>query len=86
MITIEHGRHAYPTPFGEVQIDHRLDEITLVRLIDAIRDCGLVPRNVCRAVISDTTIVLKYFEIDDDGRVGLDDAGNPIEHTIVAQR
>lgn len=61
---IRHGPRRYPSPFGcDLQVDTDLDEITLVRLIDAMLELDLRPNAVTRAVVLDTAIGL---EIRDD--------------------
>lgn len=79
---IEPGPHRYPTPWGELHADRRFDEITLVRLIDAMRDCGLTPRLVLAAVVTDARITFDYQ--DDPPQFDDGDPAGPrlVTHTI----
>lgn len=83
---IQPGAHRYPTPWGELHVDQPLDEITLVRLIDGMRDCGLTPDLVLGAIVAATSIVFDYR--DDPPQFHNDDpTGTRLRlHTIVATR
>ena len=85
---IEAGHAAtYPTPLGDIHVDQPLDEITLLRLVDGMRDAGLKPRQVTAVDIhGDHLITYEYWQLDADGNLDLDDDGGLIARTITAQR
>ena len=62
---IEAGPYRYPTPRGEIHVDHALDEITLMRLVAAAAVVNAEWRWVKRAKIGPTTVGLEV--VDHDG-------------------
>jgi len=83
---LRHGSIRYPSPLGDLYLNQSVDEITLMRLIDGMRDCGLEPSHVRSAQIGDTLVTFEFYDVDADGRIRLDSNGDPATRTIAAQR